>query len=124
MDGSDAAIFVFADDLGVFPSVRDAETCYEPWFEDYQKALYDQSGNVLQMTAFNRIEPVEPPLNRWDEFVERLRDYLDGVAEQRPDLLQREWVEHAPGEDLIKWCLERLVTGRNVERKRAWWKFW
>jgi hypothetical protein len=91
VDGSDAAVFVFADDLDVFGSVRDAETYYEPWFEDDEKAVYDQSGNVLRMTAFDRIEPAAPPVNRRDEFVERLRYYLDGVAEQRPDLLQREW---------------------------------
>ena len=130
MERSDAAVFVFADDLGVFASVRDAEMHYEPWFEDREKAAYDQSGNVLQLTAFNRhrggvtIKPVEPPLNRWDEFVGRLRYYLDGVAEQRPDLLQREWVEHAPGEDLIRWCIEFYETGRKVELKRPWWQYW
>ena len=130
MDGSDAAVFVFADDLGVFASVHDAEAYYEPWFEGHEKAVYDRSGNVLQLTAFNRhrggvtITPVEPPLNRWDEFVERLRDYLDGVAEQRPDLVQREWAAHARGDELVRLCLERFVTYSSVERKRPWWRFW
>ena len=130
MDGPDAAIFVFADDLGIFRSLRDAETYYEPWAMDWLKAVYDQHGNVFRLTAFNAsgggvtIKPVEPPLNRRDELVERLRDYLNGVAEQRPDLLQREWVARAPGDDLIRWCLEHDVTGRTGGRQRPWWRFW
>ena len=107
VEGPDAEIFVFDDDLGVFACVRDAETYYEPWIVgDRVKAVYDQHGNVFRLTAFNAsgggvtIKSVEPPLNRRDELVERLRDYLNGVAEQRPDLLQRE-----PG-----WRMRRATT--------------
>ena len=129
VDSRDAAIFVFADDLGVFPSVRDAESYHEPWAENRVKGVYDRHGNVFHLTAFNArgggvtIKPVDPPLNRRDEFVERLRDHLDKVAELRPDLLQKEWVAHAPGDDLVRWCTEREMMPRYVERQRPW-RFW
>src|SRR4051812_12971965 len=129
MDPRDPAIFVFADDVLVYASARDAEEHLEPWFEEWVKAVYDEHGNVLRLTAFNRdgggvtIGPAEPPENRWEELVGRLREHLHAVAEHRPDRLDSQWVERASGGELVRWSVEHETTP-GVDRKRQWWRFW
>jgi hypothetical protein len=108
-----APIFVFADDLGVFASIADAEQQYEPWIAELIEVICDAKGEVLRFDVGGRagvtITPDARLAKEYDAFVDRLRDRLLRDADVRPDLLNEQWVRTASGEELIAWCADRLM---------------
>ena len=102
-------IFIFADDLGVYTGVEDAQRDLEPWFADLVVAAYDRLGNVLVVAADHRvgirITLADLPTNRNDEFVRRLRDHLLDEVVSYPDRLDERRVEEATESELIEYAV-------------------
>ena len=118
---ADPPVFVFADDLYVHGSAREAGSYHELPDEATIKAIIDRHGNVL-VFDWPHVTPVLPPENRRRVLVLRLRKYLFRLATDRPDLLCAAWVRRASGDDLIDyWCGQFYLKRRPPARRPTWW---
>lgn len=102
-------IFVFGDRLDVFAAVEDVGHCFEPADLSADAAAFDPLGNVLTVDSRGwpvRVTPADPPVNRRDEFVHRLRRELLFYAVAHPDRLDKWRVKHMTGEQLVECAAE------------------
>lgn len=101
-------LFVFTDDLGVYPTAEAARRDYESWIVEVGIAAYDSAGTVLAVEpgAFPEwFTPTDSPENRRDEFVGRLRRELLLYAVARPDRLDKWQVKHADLDRLVDYAV-------------------